>query len=190
MTTTGTADLWRRFAPALRRFLHRKVRDAALADDLLQEVFMRVHVHLARLRAPERVAPWLYRIARNLAVDHLRRRAVLADPVAETVVWLEDPEPSPEAVLAAWMMEQVSRFPAPYRDALMRVDAHGQRTVDVARVLGLSTPGVKSRVQRARRRLALATDRCCAVQRDRNGRVIDIQRRQPLAPERCCEPCS
>ena len=190
MTPTGTADLWRRFAPELRRYLHRKVRDAALADDLLQEVFMRVHVHLARLRAPERVAPWLYRIARNLAVDHLRRRAVQADPVAETVVWLEDPEPSPEAMLAAWMMEQVSRFPAPYRDALMRVDAHGQRTVDVARVLGLSTPGVKSRVQRARRRLALATDRCCAVQCDRNGRVIDIQRRQPLASGRCCEPSS
>lgn len=190
MTATGTADLWRRFAPELRRYLHRKVRDAALADDLLQEVFVRVHVHLARLRAPERVAPWLYRIARNLAVDHLRRRTVHADPVAETVVWLEDPEPSPEAVLAGWMMDQVSRFPAPYRDALMRVDAYGQRTVDVARVLGLSAPGVKSRVQRARRRLALATDRCCAVQCDRDGRVIDIQRRQPLAPQGCCEPRS
>ena len=113
MTTTGTADLWRRFAPELRRFLRHKVRDADLADDLLQEVFVRVHLHLARLRAPERVAPWLYRIARNLAVDHLRRRAVQADPVAEMVVWLEDPEPSPEAMLAAWMMEQVSNSPRP-----------------------------------------------------------------------------
>ncbi|MBL8973603.1 MAG: hypothetical protein JNK56_23645 [Myxococcales bacterium] len=102
--------------------MHRKVRDAALADDLLQEVFMRVHVHLARLRAPERVAPWLYRIARNLAVDHLRRPTVQADPVAETVVWLEDagaatPRPGDRPLLRGSVRPQRPRHRHPAASA-------------------------------------------------------------------------
>jgi RNA polymerase sigma-70 factor (ECF subfamily) len=179
--------LWRDFAPDLRRFLRRQVRDDALADDLLQDVFLRVHLHLARLRAPERVAPWLYRIARNLVIDHARRQAVRDNLAAEPEARDDGPEPSPETQLAAWMMREVARFPAPYREALTRVDADGQCTADVARALGLSTPGVKSRVQRARRRLAQATDRCCAVELDRHGRVVDIRRRRPAPPARCCE---
>ena len=185
MNASGTAELWRDFALDLRRFLRRQVRDDALADDLLQDVILRVHLHLARMRAPERVAPWLYRIARNLAIDHVRRQAVRNRAVAEPEVCSEGPEPSPETQLAVWMMEQVARFPEPYREALTRVDADGQRAADVARALGLSTPGVKSRVQRARRRLAQATNRCCAVELDRHGRVVDIRRRRPAA-SRCC----
>lgn len=186
MTAPGTAELWRRFAPELRRYLLRKVRDAALVDDLLQDLFMRVHLHLARLRAPDRVAPWLYRIARNLVIDHARRRVPELD-APELATWPEDQVMSPGATLGAWMMEQVADFPAPYRDAILQVDVEGERTADVARALGMSTPGVKSRVQRARQRLARATDRCCAVELDRHGQVVDIRRRHPLAT-RCCEP--
>ncbi len=187
VTTPGTADLWRCFAPELRRYLLRKVRDATLVDDLLQDVSMRVHLHLAHLRAPDRVAPWLYRIARNLVIDHARRRVPAMDSPELLTTWPEEQVMSPGATLGAWMMEQVADFPAPYRDAILQIDVEGERTADVARALGLSTPGVKSRVQRARQRLAKATDRCCAVELDRHGQVVDIRRRHPLAT-RCCEP--
>lgn len=186
MTNPGTADLWHCFAPELRRYLLRKVRDATLADDLLQDVFMRVHLHLARLRAPDRVAPWLYRIARNLVIDHGRRRVPAIDSPDLLATWPEEQVMSPGATLGAWMMEQVADFPALYRDAILQVDVEGERTADVARALGISTPGVKSRVQRARQRLAKATDRCCAVELDRHGQVVDIRRRRSLAA-RCCE---
>lgn len=160
----------------LRRYLLRKVRDAALVDDLLQDLFMRDALHLARLRARTRVAPWLYRIARNLVIDHARRRVPELD-APELATW-PDQVMSPGATLGAWMMEQVADFPAPYRDAILQVDVEGEHTADVARALGLSTPGVKSRVQRARQRLARATDRCCAVELDRHG----PGRRHPPTP--------
>ncbi len=198
MTTTATdlalppvstVELWRQFSPGLRRYLRRQVRDEALAEDLLQDLFVRVHLHVSRLRAPDRAAPWLFRIARNLVIDHRRKPggpAVVTSLIAEPASPSEDSPFSPAAILGKWMLSEVARLPPPYRDAVLRVDADGQRTADVARDMGLSTPGIKSRVQRGRARLAQATARCCDVELDRHGQVLDIRRRQPHSTTNCC----
>src|SRR5688572_6336435 len=65
---------WESVAGLLRPFIARRVAAPADADDVLQEVLMRVHRGLAALRDEEQVAAWMYRIARNAVIDHLRSR--------------------------------------------------------------------------------------------------------------------
>jgi RNA polymerase sigma-70 factor (ECF subfamily) len=70
------------------------------------------------------------------------------------------------------------------RMILQRIDMLGESQAEVARELGMSISGLKSRVQRARQRLRAQLEGCCAVERDRTGQPTDYQRR----PDRPC-PC-
>ena len=77
--------------------------------------------------------------------------------------------------LAACLQPLVARLPEIYRDALDRVDLAGQTHHDAAVDVGISTSGMKSRVQRARRLLKGLLTECCAVQVDRQGAVSSYQ---------------
>ncbi len=65
-----TTELWHRFGDNLRRFILNKVKDETLADDLLQEVFIRIHSKIDNLRDEAKVQSWVFQIARNRINDH------------------------------------------------------------------------------------------------------------------------
>src|SRR5687768_4063909 len=83
----STEAIWTHLSSDLRRFIRRRVSDDHVADDLLQETFVRVHRSLPALREADRLAAWVYRIARNVVHDHrqaARTTVALADdPVDE-----------------------------------------------------------------------------------------------------------
>src|SRR5262245_54828885 len=79
MSATRPEQLWDELRQPLWRLLRSRVRDDATADDLLQEVFVRVVSGLHGLQDAERVRPWVYRIARNVLTDHHRRAAPTSD---------------------------------------------------------------------------------------------------------------
>ena len=72
--TLPVDPLWHEFAKPLRQFLRSRVSREADADDLLQEVFVRIHKRLPDLREPAKLQGWVYRIARNVVIDHYRAR--------------------------------------------------------------------------------------------------------------------
>ena len=83
-----TDELWRAFGGPLKGFIAKRVRDEHDAEDLLQEVFLRTHVALHDVRDPDRVRPWLYRVATNAISDYYRERRradlpLMADERAE-----------------------------------------------------------------------------------------------------------
>jgi len=119
---------------------------------------------------------WLYRSARNAVIDHYRTRHI-HDPLGQAAeLW---PEPAPaddrpnEATrdLAGCLQPLVAQLPEIYRQALDRVDLAGQSHHVAAAEVGISTSGMKSRVQRARRQLKELLTGCCAVHVDRLGAV-------------------
>ena len=66
--------LWREFSAPLRKFLRTRTHTDADAEDILQEVFVRIHKRLPALREPAKLQGWVYRIARNAVIDHYRTR--------------------------------------------------------------------------------------------------------------------
>lgn len=177
MTTEALHAL---LARDLRRWFARRVSDPTLVDDLLQETFLRVHRGLPGLRDQDRVAPWVYRVAQGVWVDHLRRRrpgeALAEDPVVEDVP-LEDPD----AVVAGWLPRMIDGLPEPYREALRLSELEGLTQAELARRLGLSPSGARTRVQRGRAKLREALDACCTV-RWADGGVVDWAR---VEEQRC-----
>jgi RNA polymerase sigma-70 factor, ECF subfamily len=181
LPASGTAELWSRFHRPLHDYLARQLRgDRATADDLLQEVFVRVHRRIGTLRDEERLAPWLHRIARNVLIDHLRSAARLHghEDLPELAAPEEEERSAAEA-LAPSVRAMIERLSPESRDALLATEYEGMTQAELARRLGLSLSGAKSRVQRARAQLEQLLLDCCHFELDRRGRLLAYQ-------ERCC----
>ena len=179
-TARLTEQVWEAFAEPLRVFLRRRVSNEANADDLLQEVFLKIHTQIGTLRAKEKLAPWVYQIARHELIDFYRRQRPhealsAAETVAEEQPDWEDEEMRSD--LASAVLAMLDCLPAAQREALLLTDFQGLSQKELGERLGLSFSGAKSRVQRARSHLRQLFQTCCHLAFDRFGRVIDYQAR-------------
>ena len=166
----------------LHGFLARRVESPEVADDLTQEVLLRLLQH--QDSAVENPTAWLYRVARNVLIDHYRSRSShqrfhTADLAAPPMALAEEPfADDPQAAqreLAGCLRSLVDQLAEPYRSAVTAVDLDGQTQTEVARALGLSVSGMKSRVQRGRRQLRQLLTECCRVHTSPTGGISDYE---------------
>jgi RNA polymerase sigma-70 factor (ECF subfamily) len=166
----------------LRRVLHgfiaRRVRDHDIADDLTQDVLLKVHRAGHDVEAVEDVAAWLYRIARNTLVDHYRQRDRRPDlgelPPEIVALDREDEVTTARRQLARCLRPMVDALEPIYREALVQTDLGELSQAEAARRAGVSSSAMKSRVQRARAQLRELVSACCALHIDTAGRVHDF----------------
>ncbi len=182
----STNDIWQNFSQELHRFITRRVSDPQDVEDILQDAFVKIHTHIGTLRDDERLAPWLYQVTRNTLTDYYRRRRPQSElpetyPAEGSKVTLDD-DLAPE--LAASLRSMILSLPDRYRLAVDLAEIQGMKQQDVARQLGLSLSGAKSRVQRGRNLLRQELLDCCHFDFD--------QRNHPIAytprPD-CCQVC-
>lgn len=183
---------WMPFVEALRAFVARRVPSAD-AEDVAQDVLLRLHQGAAELRDASRAEAWVYGVARRAIADYYRRRRPpgseleaeeLADPNPVELRGFADfagAHDVHEEVLS-WLRPMAEDLPPMYRDPLILADFEGRTQRQVAEELGLSLSGAKSRVQRARAMLGDLLRRCCEIELGPEGRAVDFERRQ-------CEVC-
>jgi len=172
---------WKELEQRLRPYLARRVASPADIDDLLQDIFVRMHQSLASLRDEERFGGWVYRIANSAIVDRARQRArgphVASAPEAEPDVPADEPAGELQAELGECVALFVSRLPSPYREAITLTELEGLTQKEAAEMLGVTLSGLKSRVQRGREKLRHMFEECCHVSVDCRGRVIECEPR-------------
>ena len=170
-----TASLYHAHGERLRRFLVGRVGEQ-VADDLLQEVFLKVHQHLHALDEGAHLRGWIYRIARNVVIDHHRRRRPAVEVPAELPAEEGEVRSPWHDVVVAGLERFVDDLAPGDAEVLRRVELGGESQAELARHLGISPSGARSRVQRARRRLHDALLGCCDLVFDRYGTVVDCCR--------------
>jgi RNA polymerase sigma-70 factor (ECF subfamily) len=185
-----TDPVWKDLRAMLERFVSARVARPD-AEDILQEALVRVSRGLPRLREGARLGAWVHQIARNTIADHYRnpisRRACSADMEMDDLGDTSEPEPAAALELAALLSEFVRLLPSASREALELTHLRGVTQTEAARRLGLSVPGMKSRVQRARAQLRDLLDACCDIETDVRGRVVDFEpRNRPAELPTCC----
>lgn len=167
-------SVYREFDNNLRKFIHKRILDADEAEDILQDVYLKIHDGIGTLREADRLTPWVFQITRNTIIDHYRSTRPQFE-LPENLVATEIEEPDLNAELASSVYGMLACIPVQYRKALEMADLQGMKQEDVARILGLSLSGAKSRVQRARQKLKQAFLACCHFELDHNGRVVEFQ---------------
>jgi RNA polymerase sigma factor (sigma-70 family) len=160
--------LMSRYEPRLLRFCHQLLRSREDAEDVLQEVFVSAFNAILADERPINVQPWLYRIAKNRSLNHMRRiKAIAVDSLeahlpgcestADTVHGREE---------LRLLMEDIQDLPATQRSALVLREMEALSYEQIAEVMNKSVPSVKSLLVRARRSLVKAAEaraRGCAA---------------------------
>jgi RNA polymerase sigma-70 factor, ECF subfamily len=181
-TQEATYQVWVELKSNLHRFISRRANNEADADDILQDVFFKIHLNIGRVRDTTKIHSWVYRITRNAIIDYYRKRrselSLDATPNGFDVMNEEpgDSETDREEIMAC-LTPMVERLPNDYKKALVMSDVQGITQAKVADELNLSVSGAKSRVQRARGKMKNMLLDCCHFEFDRLGRAVTMTSR-------------
>jgi RNA polymerase sigma-70 factor (ECF subfamily) len=183
---------WTELRSRLRSFVAGRVSDdPASHDDLVQEILLRLHRGLPRLRDDARLDAFAYQTARNAISDHYRRgrreQPVAPESFDDHAFPEDDDDPAGggRAQLAGCLQPLVDRLDDDYRDALLLTDLGDLSQAEAARRLGLSAPGMRSRVQRGRSQLHEALTACCSVELDAADQIDEVEQ---VGPCGCSSP--
>jgi RNA polymerase sigma-70 factor, ECF subfamily len=177
-------QIWHEFAEKLGRFIHTRVADPATAQDILQDVFVKIQQQLGRLNDTAKLQGWIYQIARNAIIDHYRAHKETVEVPDSLPAEPESNDGEIEELKAAFR-RMIYHLPEPYREALVLTEFDGLTQQQLAEHTGLSLSGAKSRVQRGREKLKSMLHECCTFEFDRRGKVIDCTARKKSGCQEC-----
>jgi RNA polymerase sigma-70 factor (ECF subfamily) len=171
--------IWQSYHAGLHGFIRSRVRDDYVADDILQEVFTRIHARIGTLEDSARIKAWIYSITRNAVIDHFRARRIL-EPLPEGLAAPElDANEQARQDIESCLQPLIGRLPDKYRRALVLSEIEGLPQRRVAEELGISLSGAKSRVQRGRAMVKDLLTACCRFEFDRRGTMVDYEVKEP-----------
>jgi len=169
---------WDRHEAELRSWLRHRMGNAADAEDLLQDLFIKAMRQGERFCAIGNARAWLFEVARNALADRLRLARVTVELPEELAA--DNREVAAVDSLAACLPRVLAELSPEDREAITVCDLEGLPQEDYARRKGLTLPGAKSRIQRARKRLRDQLTHACQVRLDAAGLVSDFVPRAPL----------
>jgi RNA polymerase sigma-70 factor (ECF subfamily) len=181
-----TDHVWREFRDRLKRFILKSIHNSQDAEDILQEVFLKIHRHLHTVQDKTKLTAWIYQITRNAIVDHVRHKKAPVEHLEQAPRMISKPASQTlNREIVACLRPMIQSLPVMYREALDLADLKGMTQQQTAAALGLSLPGAKSRVQRARQKLKAMLLDCCHLQSDRYGNILDYEPKNEY-----CRSCS
>src|SRR5688572_1219454 len=154
-----------RYQTRLLNFIYRTVGDRERSEDLVQEVFIRVHRHLARFDRAKKFSTWIYTIASNLAKNELRNRSRNPIVLFQTMTsgWddeerpleFEDPTARPDDLfrkrhVRSLVEQTVAQLPQHHREVFVLRELEGRSYEEIAEITHCNLGTVKSRLNRAR----------------------------------------
>jgi len=166
--TTAMEEIYRRFKTGLFNLAFRYSYDRSTAEDLLQEIFIKVFSNLDKVKNPDTFAGWVFRIGLNTCYSHLRSRrtemekGIPLEHIEGTIHGSAVENPAEDARKP--LDDGIAVLPDRLREIFLLHDVQGFKHEEIARMLGLSIGTSKSQLFKARLRLrAFLTDRgvCC-----------------------------
>lgn len=164
-----TKYVWDLYAEDVKRFIFSKVKNDAVTDDLLQEIFIKIHTKLETLEDDAKLKSWVFTIARHLVMDYFR---------TQHPINAETQNDSPTEPLPAEHTKEdclhciIKSLPKKYRDPLILSDIQGLRQAKISERLKLPLPTVKSQIQRGRKLIAQGFVECCDFKINDQGFLV------------------
>lgn len=172
-------DIWAEFSKPLLSLIKNRVNNAQDAEDILQDVFCKILANIKELRNSDKITSWIYSITRNAITDFYRTHSFenqtseLSEDIPDKR--LESDSENANAEIAQCLKVMINALPDKYKEAIVLTEFQNLTQKELSETLGLSLPGAKSRVQRARAKLKEMILGCCKLEFDRLGNVIEYE---------------
>lgn len=181
-------SVWDDFKSQLLSYIQTKVSDRFAAEDILQEVFIKVYSNINHVDNLSNLKAWLYKITHNTIVDYYRGKNTDNMPIHEMVdrVWDEKESENMNEEISTCLKALLSGLPDQYKEPLEMYILHNSKHREIAEKLGISVSGSKSRVQRARGKLRELLSSCCELEFDRRGNIVEYRKKRNC---KCSDTC-
>lgn len=167
--------LWKEFSVPLKSFIKKRIPNEHDTEDILQEVFYKIHNNIGSLKNDNKIHAWVYRITRNAIVDYYRKKNNPLELTELTEDLTKDPDDdvSTNEEIISCLNAMINHLPEKYKQAIILTEFQNLTQKDLSEKMGLSLSGAKSRVQRARAMLKETLLGCCNLEFDRLGNIIE-----------------
>jgi RNA polymerase sigma-70 factor (ECF subfamily) len=169
--------VWYQYHEKLLSFIKQKVGND-VADDVLQDVFVKIHTQLDSLKENQKLESWLFQVTRNTIIDYHRSKKI----TEALPVWLEQKSSEDEDIihkeLSSCLEPMVKILPDKYKKAIQLSELEGKTQSEVAKLEGISLSGAKSRVQRGKKLLKEILNNCCQIELNHNNQPISYERKE------------
>lgn len=163
-----TEQVWNSYHKDLQQFIISKVKDKAIADDILQDSFLKIHTKLHTLKDISKLKSWIFSITRNSVLDHFKSTNKTVEITEFEIAYKEVSHEHTEQDCLRGILKSL---PKKYRDPLFLADIKGLKQTEIAHQLNLPLPTVKSQIQRGRKQIAKGFIDCCGFVMDKNGQL-------------------
>ncbi len=178
-----TQEVWSTYQKDLKQFILSKVKEEAVADDVLQDVFIKIHTKLDTLKEETKLKSWVFTIARNVVMDYFKskKKKIEVSEFNIGVEVFEDYSHSEKDCLGGI----IKNLPKKYRTPLFLSDIKGMKQLEIANQLNLPLSTIKSQIQRARKMITKGFMDCCGYKLNENGKLVG-----ELKEKKDCKVCS
>ncbi len=165
------------FYERVKKFILASVRDESVADDLVQDTFIRIQENLNRVKDPSKVSSWIFRIAHNLCQDHFRSREKTSshEDIHDGLVNLQETplqKKMEQGEMSQCVQDQLSLLSESLRSVLIFADVMEFSHQEIANILGLSVENVKVRLHRARKKFKGILEEKCTFEVDERNVLV------------------
>lgn len=169
----NTEQLYNNLGKQLKYFISKRVNDPSTAEDILHDVFIKIHNNIETVKNLSKIENWIFQITRNAIIDYYRKNKIHFEIEDESIPVEEHDDDDSHKKASSGITEFVNELPEIYRDAILLTEYSGLTQKQLAEKMGISLTGAKSRVQRGRKMLKDLLLKCCHFEHDVYGTVID-----------------
>lgn len=169
-----TKDIWNLYAIDLKKFILSRTKNPTLTEDILQDVFIKIHTKKQNLKDISNLKSWIFSIANNTMLDEFRKQTKSTNTTEQELqkdTIFQVPH-TPEDCL----LPLILKLPKKYRDVLFLSTIKGLKQTEISKQLEISLPATKSRILRGRELLKHEYMDCCDYTLDENGHLKGEQK--------------
>ncbi|MEM0575507.1 sigma-70 family RNA polymerase sigma factor [Flavobacterium polysaccharolyticum] len=167
-------DIWTDLHQELKKFIFSKVKDIDTSEDIVQDVFLKIHLNIHTLLDCTKLTSWVYQITRNAVADHYRKTNLEIQIDGLDFAEQENEEPL-YLSLSNCINKKITKLPEKYKQAILLTYFDKYSQIALAEELNISYSGAKTRVQRAREKLKDLVVDCENVVTDKKDNPIAYQ---------------
>ncbi|MCC9136706.1 RNA polymerase sigma factor SigZ [Pontibacter silvestris] len=171
---TIVAPVFMEYEAQLKAFVLKRVQDKDEANEVLQQLYLKLYKNCEQLQEVHHIKAWLYQITRNAVYDFFREHSRY-ESIDENYLEKADLPEQPRRDLEELVLPLINLLPAEYAEPLRLSDLEGVSQKEIAERLGMSYSGAKSRVQRGREKLKQLFMECCHLEFSHNGQIVGAQ---------------
>ncbi|WP_373482410.1 RNA polymerase sigma factor SigZ [Acetobacterium sp.] len=172
--------IWEEFSGPLKWYINKRVANKEDAEDLLQEVFLKIHNNLRYLEDEKKIHAWIYTITKNTIKDYYRKNSRMPEltELDENISEHNPLELTASREIAACLKGMIHNLPEKYKAVILLSEFEKLSQKEISKKLGISVSAVKSRVQRGRIMLKEMLLGCCQLEFDSLGHLIDYEHKE------------